>query len=64
MRYRVHKGGTIHCLAGCCKRGLKIKEENYFEVYTKEEAIEKLKAKHVVPNECPFCKWFMDQKGV
>lgn len=62
MKYRVHKSGTIHYLAGCCKRGQKIKEDNFFEVYTKEEAFEKLKAKNVVPNKCPFCKWFNEKE--
>ena len=52
MRYRVHRAGTIHCLAGCCKLGQRIKEDNYFEVYTKEEANEQLKAKHIVPHDC------------
>ena len=62
MRYRVHKAGTIHCLAGCCKKGQKIKEDNFFEVYTKEEAVEKLKSKNVVPNMCFFCDWSKEKE--
>lgn len=61
MRYRVHRAGTIHCLAGCCKLGQRIKEDNYFEVYTKEEANEQLKAKHIVPHDCLLCDWTKDK---
>lgn len=63
MGYRVHVKGTIHCLAGCCKRGQKIIEENYFEVCTIEEAEARLKKKNIVPNRCSFCNWLKDKEA-
>ena len=54
-KYRVHKSGTIHLLAGCCKTRSKIKEENYFEVFTHSEAEERLAEKHINWHNCSLC---------
>ena len=62
VRYRFHKKGTIHCLAGCCKIGQKIKADNYIEVFTVEEAKAWLWERRIVANKCSFCDWSKDKE--
>lgn len=65
-KYRYHKKGTIHCIAGCCHWGnpKNGNPDNFVECMTIEEAEAQLKAKGVKPLHCKRCTWTLEKEYV